>query len=165
MRDAVEILIEQATIFSPIHDLIGDNPAHQRDALDYLQGKVEGTPLPPPDFLVEIFSRITPGELEELKHAANTTEAYEYIKWLHRKQRDPSYAVPAPKMTKSDKGKRKSRGGHRLSQFEVDERYRLAPTMTSYEFARHFGLKKPSSACKWCSEHGLKLRDMRFKAR
>lgn len=165
MRDAVEILIEQATIWSPIHDFIGNNRAHQRDALDYLRGKVEDTPLPPPDFLVEIFSRITPAELAKLKRAANTTEAYEYIKWLHRKRRTPDKAGPEPAMTKPEKGKRKSRGGHKLSDLEVAERYRLAPTMTSFEFARHFGLRNPGSACKWCGEHGLKLRDMRYKAR
>ena len=41
MRDAMELLVEQITVFSPIHDLIGTNLAHRQDALDYLQGKID----------------------------------------------------------------------------------------------------------------------------
>ena len=165
MRDVMEILVEQITVFSPIHDLIGPNTAHRRDALDYLQGKID-SPFPPPEFLVEVFTTIEPSELEELtERAANTTEAYAYISWLHRKRVNPKEAGPAPDMTRPPKPHRKSRGGHKISEAEVAERYRLAPKMTSFEFAQHFGLKKPGSACKWCMEHGLRLRDMRRKGR
>lgn len=164
MRDAMELLVEQITVFSPIHDLIGTNLAHRQDALDYLQGRID-SPFPPPEFLLDVFRHITQPELENLYRAANTTEAYAYIKWLHQKRWSPKEAGPEPEMTRSPKPMRKSRGGYKLSQTEVEERYRLAPTMTSYEFAQHFGLKKPGSACKWCMEHGLKLKDMRRKAR
>ena len=160
MRDAIELLIEQVTIWSPIHDLIDTNPAHRKDALDYLQGKID-SPFPPPDFLLDVFRKITQEELEYLRTAANTTEAYEYIRWLRHKQKSPSTAGPAPAMTSTQPPQRKkSRGGHRISIAEETERLRLAPTMTSYEFARHFGLKKPGSACKWCLEHGVRLKGM-----
>ena len=158
--DAAEILMYNITVWSPIHDIIGTNEAYRKDALDYLRGKID-SPFPPPEFLVDVFRKITDSELEYLKTASNTTEAYQYIRWLREKQRSPSTAGPAPAMTSTPKQqRRKSRGGHRISIAEETERLRLAPTMTSHEFARHFGLKKPGSACKWCLEHGVRLKGM-----
>ena len=157
MRDGIEFLLDMGTIWSPVHDLISGNEAHARDALAYLAGRFD-SPFPPPEYLVEVFSNISDKDLRKIKSARNNKEAYEYIAWLWRKRRSRT-SEPAPQIKQSER--RREHRGRKLSLSEINERLRLAPTMTSWEFARHFGLKKPGSACKWCLEHGVRLKGCR----
>lgn len=152
-----QALIEQITIWCPVHDLISGNPAYERDALDYFTERYK-SPFRPPLWIREVFKKIEPREIEALKRSSSNQEAYEYLIWLRSKQRRNAVLDKEPETGKNRAKVGRPGGRSSLTAAEREERALLGPTMTAEEFKEHFNLKKLSSVYIWCRNNGVKLK-------
>ena len=152
-----QVLLEQITIWCPIHDWLTGNEDLQKEALAYLQGKIPAARIQPPDWLAELFQSFTPEDLAFIHEAKSNGEAYDRIIKIRSQHRSGSAPI---NLASRPETRGRGRGRKRIPEAEYNERLRLAPHMSAEAFAEYFHIHK-NTAATWCSRHGVHLNSCR----